>query len=58
VVRRRAVLDRSLARELLSLSEPDDPYETVTGKTMCTYDFYEGKWLQAVVVMISLPEVL
>jgi hypothetical protein len=40
------------------LSEPDDPYETVTGKTMCTYDFYEGNWLRPAPVMISLLEVL
>jgi len=43
VVRRPGRLDRTLARELQSLSEPEDPYETVTGKTMCTYDFYEGQ---------------
>ena len=58
VVRRPARLDRTLARELQSLSEPDDPYETVTGKTMCTYDFYEGNWLRAALVMTSLLEVL
>jgi hypothetical protein len=44
LVRRPARLDRTLARELQALSEPDDPYETVTGRTMCTYDFYEGNW--------------
>lgn len=43
LVRRPARLDRTLARELQALSEPDDPYETVTGRTMCTYDFYEGQ---------------
>lgn len=30
-------------RELKSLVEPEDPYDTVQGKTMCTYDFYEGQ---------------
>lgn len=26
------------------LADPmQDPYETVSGKTMCTYDFYEGQ---------------
>lgn len=35
---------RKLARELKSLADPSiDPYDTVIGKTMCTYDFYEGK---------------
>jgi hypothetical protein len=43
LVKRPAKLDKKLARELRALSQPDDPYETVTGKTMCTYDFYEGK---------------
>jgi uridine phosphorylase len=43
VVRRPATLDKTLARELQSLSESNDPYETVIGKTMCTYDFYEGQ---------------
>jgi uridine phosphorylase len=42
LLKRPAKLDKKLARELRALSEPDDPYETVTGKTMCTYDFYEG----------------
>lgn len=33
-----------MARELKSLADPtQDPYETVSGKTMCTYDFYEGQ---------------
>lgn len=43
MVARPAKLDKKLARELRALSEPDDPYETVMGRTMCTYDFYEGK---------------
>jgi hypothetical protein len=25
------------------MAEPAQLYDTVTGKTMCTYDFYEGK---------------
>jgi uridine phosphorylase len=33
-----------LARELKALADPTiDPYDTVSGKTMCTYDFYEGQ---------------
>lgn len=43
MVRRPAKLDRQLARELKALTHRDDPYETVVGKTMCTYDFYEGQ---------------
>lgn len=41
-IQRPAKLDRRLVRELKGLSDPEDPYDTVTGKTMCTYDFYEG----------------
>lgn len=43
VVKRPAKLDRRLVRELKALADPDDPYETVTGTTMCADDFYEGK---------------
>lgn len=43
VVQRPAKLDKRLARELKGLADPEDPYDTITGKTMCTYDFYEGK---------------
>ena len=42
MVKRSAQLDGDLARELQALSTQDDPYETHVGKTMCTYDFYEG----------------
>ena len=31
-----------MAEELKSLSTQDDPFETHVGRTMCTYDFYEG----------------
>lgn len=44
LVRRPAKLDRKLVRELKALAEPEDPYETVVGTTMCAIDFYEGKW--------------
>ena len=30
-------------RELKALAHSDDPYDTVSGKTMCTSDFYEGQ---------------
>lgn len=30
-----------MSDEIKSLASPDDGYPTVTGKTMCTYDFYE-----------------
>ncbi|XP_012289046.1 uridine phosphorylase 1 isoform X1 [Orussus abietinus] len=43
MVRRPAKLDRQLARELKALAHPEDPYDTIIGKTMCTYDFYEGQ---------------
>lgn len=41
---RPARLDKKLARELKALSTAEDPYDTIIGKTMCTYDFYEGEW--------------
>lgn len=41
-VRRPAKLDRRLIRELKILADPEEPYETVTGTTMCASDFYEG----------------
>lgn len=43
LTRRPAKLDRQLARDLKALAHRDDPYDTVIGKTMCTYDFYEGQ---------------
>lgn len=43
MVRRPAKLDRQLARDLKTLAHRDNPYDTVIGKTMCTYDFYEGQ---------------
>jgi len=44
VIHRPAKLDRKLAREIKALADPtQDPYDTVSGKTMCTYDFYEGQ---------------
>ena len=42
-MQRTAKLDKWLARDLKSMAEPAQLYDTVTGKTMCTYDFYEGK---------------
>lgn len=43
LVQRTAKLDKRLARDLKSMAEPSQLFDTVTGKTMCTYDFYEGK---------------
>ncbi|KAK0089945.1 hypothetical protein PV325_004422 [Microctonus aethiopoides] len=43
MVRRPAKLDKQLVREINALSNPEDPYDTVIGKTMCTHDFYEGQ---------------
>lgn len=39
---RPAILDKKVVRELKALASPDDPYETITGTTMCAEDFYEG----------------
>lgn len=41
MISRPAKLDKKLARELKDLADPKDPFQTVVGKTMCTYDFYE-----------------
>lgn len=41
-VKRPSKLDRRVVKELKALADPEDPYDTVSGKTMCTYDFYEG----------------
>lgn len=44
LVQRPAKMDKKLVRELKSLADPNmDPYDTVSGKTMCADDFYEGK---------------
>jgi uridine phosphorylase len=43
LVQRTAKLDKRLARDLKSMAEPSQLFDTVTGKTMCTYDFYEGR---------------
>lgn len=32
-----------MVRELRSLAQPDDGFETIEGKTMCANDFYEGQ---------------
>ena len=42
LVNRPAKLDKELALELQSLTSEDDAFETHVGRTMCTYDFYEG----------------
>nr|CAH7730796.1 unnamed protein product [Callosobruchus chinensis] len=43
IVKRPAKLDKRLVNELKALAHSDDPYDTVTGTTMCTTDFYEGQ---------------
>ncbi|XP_057321210.1 uridine phosphorylase 1 isoform X1 [Microplitis mediator] len=43
MVRRPAKLDKQLIKELNAMAHPEDPYDTVIGKTMCTHDFYEGQ---------------
>lgn len=42
-MQRPAKLDKKLTRELKGLADVNDPYDTITGKTMCTHDFYEGQ---------------
>ena len=42
IVARPSLLDQSLARELVELSSEAD-FSVVTGKTLCTDDFYEGQ---------------
>lgn len=32
-----------MVRELKALAHAEDPYDTISGKTMCTSDFYEGQ---------------
>lgn len=42
-VQRLAVLDKELAFELKSIADEEmSECQTIVGKTMCTYDFYEG----------------
>ncbi|KAL1506161.1 hypothetical protein ABEB36_005574 [Hypothenemus hampei] len=43
IVKRPAILDKKLARELKALASVDDPYDTTVGTTMCAEDFYEGQ---------------
>ncbi|CAH0553327.1 unnamed protein product [Brassicogethes aeneus] len=43
LVKRPAILDQSLVQELKALADPEDPYDVVTGGTMCANDFYEGQ---------------
>lgn len=43
MAKRPAKLDKKLVRELKALADKEDPYETVTGTTMCADDFYEGQ---------------
>ena len=42
IVPRPATMDQSLARDLLEMGKQHD-FTTVTGKTMCCDDFYEGQ---------------
>jgi hypothetical protein len=37
------------------MAEPAQLYDTVTGKTMCTYDFYEGKDFRPNAILIQTP---
>lgn len=39
---RPAILNQALAQEVISMKESSDNFSIVSGKTMCTDDFYEG----------------
>jgi len=43
LVKRPAVLDQELVQELMECTKDSDQYKVVSGKTMCTLDFYEGQ---------------
>ena len=43
IVSRPSILDKELVQELVNASRPGDGFQVVSGKTMCTQDFYEGK---------------
>ncbi|KFQ31549.1 Uridine phosphorylase 2, partial [Mesitornis unicolor] len=43
VVVRSTELDKDLAQELLACSKEVPDFPTLIGRTMCTYDFYEGQ---------------
>ncbi|XP_023333543.1 uridine phosphorylase 1 [Eurytemora carolleeae] len=43
VVSRPCKLDQNLADKLTSMSDPEDEFKTVKGKTISTDDFYEGQ---------------
>lgn len=42
IVKRPAILDQELAKELVNCSRSEDDFKVVDGNTMCTLDFYEG----------------
>lgn len=43
ILQHPAFLCRDLNEELCAIGNEDTSYKTVIGKTMCTYDFYEGQ---------------
>lgn len=43
MIKRPTTLDQDLVEELLTLSEPDDDFQIVSGKTLSCDDFYEGE---------------
>lgn len=53
-VKRPAKIDRRMVRELKALADPEDPYDTITGTTMCASDFYEGKFNILIFIFVSL----
>ena len=43
VVSRKAEVDQKLAQDLVQIGR-DLPFNVVSGKTVCTNDFYEGRY--------------
>lgn len=43
ILQHPAFLDKELCEELLDIAQEDKSFKSVMGKTMCTYDFYEGQ---------------
>ena len=48
-----AFLDRELCKELLEIAKQDSSYKTIIGKTMCTYDFYEGNNFEIILLVAA-----
>ena len=56
VVARPATMDQSLAKDLLEMGKYHD-FTTVTGKTMCCDDFYEGQGRLDGAICVKKPKI-